>query len=297
MGTSAARLVVVTPARNEAEHIARLAESIERQTRRPDLWAVVDDDSSDSTLERLAPYASSLPFLRLFDAPPATSVNGARDRLAMAAEAVAFNRALRALGPVEFTHIAKLDGDVELPPDYFERVLRAFAESPGLGIAGGAISELTAGEWRVTRAPEYHVHGAVKTYSRACFDAIGGIHERLGWDTIDQTYARMRGFETRLLDDLVVRHHRPSGAAQGVLRGRARHGRCAYVARYGLLWTTLRAGAIALDRPRGIGGAAFLGGYLAAALMRQAKVDDPEFRAFVRRELRERLIGALRACG
>ena len=48
-------------------------------------------------------------------------------------------------------------------------------------------------------------------YTRACFEAIGGVQERLGWDTIDETYARMRGFKTRSFTDLVAVHHRPLG--------------------------------------------------------------------------------------
>ena len=36
-------------------------------------------------------------------------------------------------------------------------------------------------------------------------------------------------------------------------------------------------------------GAAFLYGYLRAAAQRKQRVQDPEFRSFVRRELRERL--------
>ena len=41
--------------------------------------------------------------------------------------------------------------------------------------------------------PGNHVHGAVKCYTRACFETIGGVQERLGWDTIDETYARCTG--------------------------------------------------------------------------------------------------------
>ena len=72
-----------------------------------------------------------------------------------------------------------------------------------------------------------------EVYSRECFEAIGGIDERLGWDTIDETYARLRGFTTRSFDGLVARHHRPVGTADGTLRGRARHGQCAYILHYG----------------------------------------------------------------
>lgn len=43
------------------------------------------------------------------------------------------------------------------------------------------------------------------------------------------------------------------------------------------------------DRPRGISGLAFLYGYLSAAARRAGRVEDPAFRVFVRRELRERI--------
>ena len=77
------------------------------------------------------------------------------------------------------------------------------------------------------------MHGAVKCYTRACFEAIGGVQQRLGWDTIDETYARLRGYRTRNFKDIVAVHHRPHASADGTLRGRARHGECAYIAHFG----------------------------------------------------------------
>jgi hypothetical protein len=50
----------------------------------------------------------------------------------------------------------------------------------------------------------------------------------------------------------------------------------------------MRAFKVARERPRGVSGVAFLYGYLSAAVMRTPCVEDPEFRAFVRRELRHR---------
>ena len=145
------------------------------------------------------------------------------------------------------------------------------------------------------RVPEsYHVPGALKCYTRECLEAIGGMPERLGWDTIDEVYARMRGFRTRAFADLVAVHHRPWGSADGQLRGRARHGRCAYIVHYPLAWTLPRALKTARMTPVGLSGLAYLGGYLGAGVRRTPRVEDPEFRRFFRRELRERARGALR---
>jgi hypothetical protein len=47
--------------------------------------------------------------------------------------------------------------------------------------------------------------------------------------------------------------------------------------------------------PWGVSGLAFLWGYLAAALRGVPRVDDAEFRRYVRRELRARIVTSLRA--
>jgi biofilm PGA synthesis N-glycosyltransferase PgaC len=283
------RLLIISPVRDEAEHIERVARSVAAQTRPPDAWVVVDDGSEDKTTEILHSLAGALPFMRIVSTPAGYTASDG-DRLAAAAAPRAFNWGLRLVQWREFTHLGKLDGDVELPPEYFERLLAEFDRDPALGIAGGVISERIGPGWRLVRIPRYHVRGALKVYTRECLEAIGGVQERLGWDTIDETYARMRGFSTRSVPDLVTRHHRHWGTADGSLRGRARHGECAYVLRYGLPWALLRSLKVAAARPRGLSGAAFVYGYLRAAAQGAPKVDDDDFRRFVRRELRRRML-------
>jgi poly-beta-1,6-N-acetyl-D-glucosamine synthase len=284
------RLLLITPARDEAAHLERTVRAVAAQTRRPDLWLIVDDGSTDGTPALLDRLAAELPFLQVRRAAPRTGRPG--DGLAIAAEAVAFNQALAAVDQDEFTHVGKLDADVELPPTYFEDLLARFAAEPGLGIAGGTLLEREGGEWRTAAVPPTHVRGALKLYSRECFEAIGGIQERLGWDTIDETYARMRGFETRSLPEPEARHHRPVATRGGALRGRARHGQCAYILRYGFWWVALRSLKVAMLRPRGLSGLAFLYGYLRAAARRQDRVEDESYRRFVAGELRERVRAA-----
>lgn len=288
------RILLITPLRNEAAHIERTARALAAQTRPPDLWLAVDDGSDDDTPRLLRELAAEIPFMRVLATPEWHTAAGP-DRLALAAEARAFNWALATVDRDAFTHVGKLDGDIELPVDYFERLLAQFAQRQELGIAGGTLLEPGRGGWHDDRTPGYHVRGALKLYRRECFEAIGGIEERLGWDTIDETYARMRGFATRSFTELVARHHRPIGTADGALRGRARHGECAYILHYGALWATLRSLKVATSWPYGLSGAAFLYGYVRAAVTSRPRVDDAQFRRFVRRELRGRLLRPLRA--
>jgi glycosyltransferase involved in cell wall biosynthesis len=287
-------LVIVSPVRNEAAHFERVAAAMARQTRPPDLWLVADDSSDDGTRDLLRRLEGEISFLRVIDIPPSPGEHA--DRLALALEARAFNAALGEVDVDAYTHVGKLDGDIELPDDYFARALKEFDRRPDLGLTGGSIVEPAAhsGSWVKVTAPAHHVHGALKLYSHECFAAVGGIQDRLGWDTIDETYARMRGFETHRLADLVAKHHRPGGSAQGKLRGRARHGECAYIAHYGFPWVAMRSVKVGIrSDPRLISGIAFLYGYVRSAVRRSPRVDDEEFAAFVRAELRGRLRSAL----
>lgn len=287
------RVLIVSPVRNEAQHIARVARAVAAQELAPARWIAIDDSSSDETLERLLELEREIDFLSVLRAPQREADVGARDRLAQAVEVRNFNLALDGVDLSDFTHVMKLDGDIELPPDYLRVLLQRFAADPELGLAGGVLQEPRAdGSMRRIAIPDYHVHGALKCYSRACFDAIGGIRECLGWDTIDETYARMKGFRTRSFTDLVSVHHRPLASADGALRGHARHGECAYISHYDPLWVTLRSAKVARRAPAGLSGAAFLYGYARAAARRVERVPDPEYRRFTRRELRRRMLGA-----
>jgi len=289
-----AELLLITPARDEAAHLERTIRAVAAQTQRPDLWLIVDDGSTDATPEILARAAAELPFVRVLRAPQHQQAGN--DRLALAAEARAFNWALGEVEGDDYTHIGKLDADVELPTEYIERLPGRVDAEPRLGIAGGGLLERGRAGWQMTKVPDYHVRGALKVYSSECFAAIGGIEERLGWDTIDETYARMNGFATHSYPELAARHHRPVATRGGTLRGRARHGQCAYILRYGGWWVALRSLKVACSRPYGLSGLAFFYGYARSAVRRDERVEDERFRRFVSHELRSRvLLGGTRS--
>ncbi|MCW3000066.1 MAG: glycosyl transferase, family 2 [Solirubrobacterales bacterium] len=285
--TDAHRLLVISPVRNEAAHIERVARSMGRQTRPPDTWLVVDDRSDDETPARLAHLARELPFMVALSTPDAYGAD-TLDRLAVAAEARAFNWALDTVAWRGYTHVGKLDGDIELPEDYFERILAEFDRDPALGIGGGVLVEQVGGRWQVMRTAREHVRGALKLYRRECFEAIGGIQERLGWDGIDQTYARMAGYRTRSFDHVVARHLRPVGTTYGALRGNLRGGETHYVLCFSPAWVLLKAVRYGCRRPYGVSGAVFLYGYGRARRRRVPRVEDPAYRRFVRRDERRR---------
>lgn len=290
------RILIISPVRNEAAHIETVIRALAAQELLPAHWIVSDDHSDDDTLAILRSWEAELPWMTVVSAAETPS-GPVRDRLARAAAPRNFNYGLSVSdwSRGRYTHVMKLDGDIEIAPSYLRDLMERFETDPTLGLAGGVLKEpLDGGGWRRIEIPRVHVHGALKCYTRECFEAIGGMQERLGWDTIDGTYARMRGFRTHSFIDLVSVHHRPIGSADGTLRGHARHGECAYIAHYTPSWVTLRALKVGTYRPVGLSALWFLCGYCRAAARRVERVPDLEYRRFTHRELRRRMLDAVR---
>ena len=282
-------ILLISPVHNEADHINAVAEAVLAQTRLPDRWVVIDDDSTDGTLERLQHLESRIPFMEVLSATHGTVVDGS-DRLAAASVELTYNQALEWSDWRSYSFIGKLDGDALLPEEFIELMLRRFGEEPALGIAGGALFERRGERWQEVVTPSDQATGMARVYRRDCLEAIGGIRNRLGSDAIAVALAQINGYEARTFKDLGVRHLRAMGSAQGILRGWAREGRYQYVVRYGAGWAALRSLKLAITaRPRLIGGLAFLCGYVNATLQRSERVEEEGFVAHMRREQHRRI--------
>jgi len=59
------RYVLVSPCRDEAEHMRRTLDSVMAQSSPPTLWVVVDDGSTDETPAILESYRSRMPYLKI----------------------------------------------------------------------------------------------------------------------------------------------------------------------------------------------------------------------------------------
>ena len=135
------RVLIISPVRNEAAHLELVAHAMASQTRPPDLWIAADDGSEDETPELLRSLSAEIPFMRvMYTENTENATKRTDDRLARAAEVRAFNLALRSVDWRDFAYLGKLDGDIELPLDYFERLLGRFRRTRASGWPAGASS-------------------------------------------------------------------------------------------------------------------------------------------------------------
>ncbi len=102
---------------NEEKHLVRVIKAIREQTEPPEIVFVVDDGSTDRTSTLL--HELELPHIHL-----------PRGQLGepYARRANAFNIAVKCVRKSypEIPYILKVDGDIEIPPNYAETILRHF---------------------------------------------------------------------------------------------------------------------------------------------------------------------------
>ena len=281
------RLAVVIPFLDEARLLPELLASIAAQTRPPDRLLLVDDGSRDRSPDLAAAFAREHEYARLERRPVRAP---SRDRLEGAHELRAFEWALAALEEA-WDVVAKLDADLRLAPGTFASIVARFEADPRLGIAGPRLLSIDEHGRDVShRTRPEHVEGAARFYRRACLEAIQPIPPILGWDTIDEVRARMRGWHTAggSAGEEPVLHLRPMGAHGGALRAFRRWGVCAYGYGEHPLHVLLVAGRGMRERPVVFGGLSYLSGWLLAALRRAPRA-EPELRAYVRRDQLRRI--------
>jgi len=225
---------VIIPAHNEEAFLADTLNSVLRQTLQPQKVVVVNDNSIDGTEKIIDEFLSLSPIFQ--------KVNNVSSAAHMPGSKVveAFNKGLEHLDN-DYDFLVKLDADVILPDNYFEKIGYAFKGNPEIGMAGGFIYEQdSVGDWKLNHPMnKNHVRGAFKAYSKSCLKAIGGLKPAMGWDTVDELLAQYHGFEIFTDDDLKVKHLRPTGDAYNE-RAKLLQGKAMYSMRYGF-WITLIA--------------------------------------------------------
>ena len=277
--------VVITPARDEARHIEKTIASMAAQTVHPSEWIIVDDGSRDDTPTIAEAWAARYSWIRTFR----RADRGARQPGGGVMEA--FHDGYGRLQGTQWQYIVKLDGDLSFQPDYFERCFERFRLDPRLGIAGGMICHMVgdalAPEGETDQA--FHVRGATKIYRRACWDAIAPLLPAPGWDTLDELKANMLGWTTRLIPELRLVHHRPTGTADGSWKNWVKNGRANYITGYHPLFMLLKCCRRLARRPVGTASLGLAYGYVSCLLARTPRAPDKELIAYVRRQQLRRL--------
>jgi biofilm PGA synthesis N-glycosyltransferase PgaC len=282
-GIAAIKYVIVSPVRDEEEYVQRTIDCVLSQTIRPAEWVIVDDGSGDGTARIIDQYAEKYSWIRIIhrvdrgERIPGTGV--------MEAFYDGYNR----LQCQDWEFIVKLDGDVGLDPDYFQRCFEHLCNDPALGMCGGTMYCPRDGQLSIESNPQFHVRGPIKLYRRACWNAIGGLLKTTGWDSLDEFQANRLGWRTKSFSEIKVIHYRPTGAVQGAWRDGIKMGRASYIAGYHPVFMAAKCIKRLVQTPFIVVAIAHAYGFLSGYLQRIPQVQDRELIRYVRKQQIRRL--------
>jgi glycosyltransferase involved in cell wall biosynthesis len=281
------RLIVISPVRNEGEHLSRTINSVVNQLVKPDRWIIVNDGSSDSTGQLAEQAATNHDWIQVIhrqDRGSRKSGVGVVDT---------FYDGYRLIEKEPWDYLVKLDGDLHFGSDVFEKILLAFSEETKLGISGGEIFYERNGQRTIEskRDPAFHVRGATKFYRRACWDKMGGLLPVTGWDTLDEVKANMLGWTTKRVPEAHFLHLRPTGAADGSWRDSFKNGRGSYIAGYHPIYMLSKCVRRLPCEPAFIQSLGLFAGFFSGFLSSAERIKDRELVRYLRRQQLRRLLG------
>lgn len=286
--------VVITPVRNEVDHLPSTIASMVEQEWRPRTWVIVDDGSTDGTGRLCTEAAGTHPWIHVVSRPD----RGFRKSGGGVVEA--FNDGLARLAQVgppggkpSWDFIVKLDGDLLFDSQYFKQCLGRFRADRTLGIGGGLICSMVDGELKEESKgdPAFHVRGATKIYRRECWEAIGGLVQAPGWDTLDEVKANMLGWKTYTFPELKLQQLKPTGTADGAWKNWVKNGRANYITGYHPLFQVLKCVRRAFRKPYLVAASGLLYGFFSSYWQKTPRVEDAQLIRYVRGQQINRLLG------
>ena len=277
--TQSQKYALISGCRDEAEFMQVTINSVVNQTVPPTKWVIIDDNSVDETPRILAEAARKYSWIEVI------RNNREGGRKVGPAVIEAFYIGYNAINPEEYDYVCKFDIDLDIPPQYFELLMKRMEANPRIGTCSGKpyfkgkqgqlISEKCGDEASV---------GMTKFYRVECFKQIGGFVREVMWDGIDCHRCRMLGWIAVSWDepDLHFIHLRPMGSShKEILTGRMRHGFGQYFMGTGLLYLTASSLYRMTRPPIFVGGLGILIGYLQSMWLQKPRYEDLEFRKFL----------------
>jgi glycosyltransferase involved in cell wall biosynthesis len=234
---------IVIPAYNEEAFIALTLQSLVSQTLLPKKVVVVNDSSTDKTAEIVLAFAKENPFITL--------VNKTSEAIHLPGSKViqAFHKGFETLDN-NYDIIVKLDADLILPNNYFERISSTFEKDAEVAIVGGFAYIEKNGDWIIENLTDKdHIRGAFKAYRKTFFEQMGNLKPAMGWDTVDELLAKFYGWKVITDSSLIVKHLKPTGANYNKT-ARYKQGEAFYTLGYGFFITAIASAKLAMMKKK-----------------------------------------------
>jgi len=235
------KVTIIIPTYNEQKFLATTLDSLLKQSVPAQNIIIVDDNSTDATKDIARQYESnhkSISYIK----------HNSKNTHEPGSKVVsAFLYGLKQINS-DFDILCKFDADLIFPSNYIEKIIHHFSSNQKIGLVGGHCYILKKNNWVLENLTNKdHIRGALKAYRKECFNAIGGLKNTMGWDTVDELLAQYHGWSIKADSSLKVKHLKPTGKAYSKT-SKYNQGEAFYKMRYGLILTQIASIKLALKK-------------------------------------------------
>ncbi len=286
-------LALVTPAKNESENIAKLVNSLARQSLVPKLWVFINDGSTDGTElifeNEVNKYLDSLKDCII-------KIVHHQDIETGYALGEKYSRVIRygldiidefeKNNSIEFDFIGILDADVFPRLDYYERIIEQFNLDDNLGIAsGGTQIEISDdGKKTLTFNNKSHAPGGFRVWRRQCLFQTG-YTPTISQDAVSQARAIILNWKVRSFPAIQVEMRK-----RGSVYGYQYYGKSSYI-RWVPQWYVLLGALRLIIRRKKNDAKDYLSGYYNARNAKLPRLKDPIAKKYYRYRIFYKLLG------
>ncbi|WP_220681208.1 glycosyltransferase family 2 protein [Methanofollis formosanus] len=290
--------ILITPVKNEEKFIKKTASTVIAQTKKPLLWLIVDDGSTDQSpniIKELEKEYTWIKSIRLPEHPRDLTFHYSY----VCKSGIDFAIDYCTQNSITYEYIGLLDADTLLQRDYYENLISEFEKEPALGIASGCLIDWTEecdqireeywGSLEVNSPNRNTPRGSGRLWRKKCYYETGGCPLEPACDTLSNIKAVNRGWKIAQFDQIRALQLRATSGAEGVWKGYLSKGRTAhYLSRPFLL--VLGGGVyFSMNKPY-FQGIPYLIGYLSSMIKREPQIQDEEITQYWKQQLKDYLI-------
>lgn len=266
------------PVKDEEKILRDVIESVINQTVKPLFWLIVDDGSTDNSIEIIQNFGSKYNWIKSIHLPP-------HERDIIFHVSYVYKNGFDFIikyckeNKINYSFIASIDADTILEPEYFEKILHEFEINGKLGIASGGLYHEIDGELKLSTKMENFPSGTGRVWSKKCFFDTGGFSLEPSADSISNVKATLRGWDIKRFNEVRMIEKRLTSSAEGLWIGYKCNGHMAYYLNKNPILVLLNVFQYTLRKPH-YTGISFLLGYITACVKREERIKDRKIREY-----------------
>jgi glycosyltransferase involved in cell wall biosynthesis len=270
--------IMVTPIKNEGDSLPKLAKSVLEQAIKPSLWVIVDDGSTDKTvdiIQNLTYKYNWIRGIRLEKNPRDLGVHISH----VCREGFNFAIEYSKQHDIEYEYIALVDGDIILESEYFEKMMFEFEKNQNLGVASGRGANIIGNRLVENRQRDDLPSGGARLWRRHCFEDTEGYILTKSPDSVSNIKAKIKGWDTKQFHHVKFVSTRAHASAEGYWKGYKQFGSNNYYIGYTPLHALLKGVKLLFEKPC-YTGLAYLNGYFGSLICQKKRIDDDQVKYY-----------------